>query len=109
MKKVKEYLEFRKNCRVAREEMINFATVVFPVVTELTKNYFDIVKFVLSLTEASKNVADDELLKFILSETAKLLGKSENRIMEIITYMANLSEEDIQKILVHSVVESKGQ
>lgn len=42
----------------------------------------------------------------VLNEVSTALQTDNNRIIEILTYMANLQPEDIQKILVHSVVET---
>ena len=46
------------------------------------------------------------LVELVLSEVSTALQTDNNIIIEILTYMASLSLEDIQKILVHSVAET---
>lgn len=70
-KKLKEYMEYRKNRKAVMQAFIKLAAALLPAAEELTA---------------------------LLSD-----GK---RILEIITYMAELTPEDIQKILVHSAVET---
>lgn len=71
-KKIREYLEYRKNKKIAKREFAKMATTTLPVVN----NAIEKIKV--------NNV----------------------RIMEILTYMLSLTPEEIQKILVHSVVET---
>ena len=42
----------------------------------------------------------------VLNEVSNALQTDNNRIIEILSYMANLSPQDIQKVLVHSAVET---
>ena len=72
IKRIKEYLEYRKNVRIAKKEMANLAATTLPFI----------------------RVALDSF-------------KEDNgRVIEVFKYMATLTPEDIQKILVHSVVET---
>lgn len=68
IKTIKEYLEYRKNMRIIKRELIKITAAALPLVREI----------------ADKN----------------------SRIIKIFTYIADLSPEDIQKILVHSMVET---
>lgn len=71
IKKLKEYMEYRKNRKALMQAFIKLAAALLPAAEELTA---------------------------LLSD--------QKRILEMLTYMAGLTPADIQKILVHSAVET---
>lgn len=106
LNKIKEYLEYRKNKKIAKRELSKMAAIVLPTVREVSDKGSDIIKFIVRLTNETKNVKGEKLVEMVLNEVSTALQTDNNRIIEILTYMANLQPEDIQKILVHSVVET---
>ena len=104
--RIKEYFEYRKNKRIAKYELAEMAATTLPVIREVSDKGTDIVKFVVKLTNDTKNVEGEKLVEMVLNELSTALQTDNNRIIEILTYMASLSPEDIQKVLVHSVVET---
>ena len=106
MKRIKEYLEYRKNKKIAKIELAKMAATTLPVIREVSDKGTDIAKFVVKLTNETKNIKGEKLVELVLNELSTALHTDNNRIIEILTYMASLSPEDIQKVLVHSVVET---
>ena len=104
--RIKEYLEYRKNKKIAKIELAKMASTALPVIREVSDKGTDIAKFVVKLTNDTKNVEGEKLVEMVLNELSTALHTDNNRIIEILTYMASLSPEDIQKVLVHSVVET---
>lgn len=104
--RIKEHLEYRKNKRIAKKELAKMAATTLPVIREISDKGTDIAKFIVRLTNETKNVKGEKLVEMVLNEVSTALQTDNNRIIEILTYMANLQPEDIQKILVHSVVET---
>ena len=106
IKKIREYVEYRKNKRIVKRELAKMGATVLPVVRTVSTKGADIVKFVVKLTNETKNVDGERLVSMVLNEVSTALQTDNNRIIEILTYMASLSPEDIKKILVHSMVET---
>ena len=104
--RVKEYLEYKRNKKIAKRELAKMAATTLPVVREVSDKGTDIAKFVVKLTNETKNIKGERLIELVLNELSTALHTDNNRIIEILTYMASLSPEDIQKVLVHSVVET---
>ena len=104
--KFKEYLEYRRNKKIAKRELAKMVATTLPVIREVSDKGTDIAKFVVKLTNDTKNVEGEKLVEMVLNELSTALQTDNNRIIEILTYMASLSPEDIQKVLVHSVVET---
>lgn len=104
--KIKEYLEYRKNKRIAKRELVKMAATTLPVIREVSDKGNDIAKFVVKLTNETKNIKGERLVELVLNEMSTALQTDNNRIIEILSYMASLSPQDIQKILVHSMVET---
>lgn len=104
--KITEYLDYRKNKRIAKRELAKMAATTLPAIREVSDKSSDIVKFIVRLTNETKNVKGEKLIEMVLGEISTVLQTDNNKIIEAITYMANLQPEDIQKILVHSVVET---
>ena len=104
--KIKEYLEYRRNKKIAKRELAKMVATTLPVIREVSDKGTDIAKFVVKLTNDTKNVEGEKLVEMVLNELSTALQTDNNRIIEILTYMASLSPEDIQKVLVHSVVDT---
>ena len=106
IKRIKEYLEYRKNKKIAKREFAKMVATTLPVIRKVSDKGADIVKFIVKLTNESKNVEGERLVEMVLNEVSTALKTDNNRIIEILTYMASLSPQDIQKVLVHSAVET---
>ena len=106
IKKIKEYVEYRKNKKIAKRELAKMGATVLPVVRTVSTKGADIVKFIVKLTNETKNIKGERLIELVLNEVSNALQTDNNRIIEILSYMANLSPQDIQKVLVHSAVET---
>ena len=104
--KIKEYFEYRRNKRIAKRELAKMAATTLPVIREVSDKGTDIAKFIIKLTNETKNIKGERLVELVLNEVSTALQTDNNRIIEILTYMASLSPQDIQKVLVHSAVET---
>ena len=104
--RIKEYFEYRRNKKIAKKELAKIAATTLPVIREISNKGTDIAKFVVKLTNETKNIKGERLVKLVLNEVSTALQTDNERIIQIGQYMANLSPEDIQKILVHSIVET---
>lgn len=104
--RIKEYFEYRKNKKIAKKELARMAATTLPVIREVSDKGADIAKFVVKLTNETKNIKGERLVELVLNEVSTALQADNNRIIEILTYMASLSPQDIQKVLVHSAVET---
>ena len=104
--RIKEYLEYRKNKKIAKRELAKMAATTIPAIREVSDKGTDIAKFVVKLTNETKNIKGERLVELVLNEVSTALQTDNERIIQIGQYMANLSPQDIQKILVHSVVET---
>lgn len=101
---IKDYLEYRRNKKIAKREIAKIAATTLPVVREVSDKSADIAKFVLKLINETKEINGEEFVKIVIGNIADVLKTSDNRLINIITYMASLSPEEIQKLLVHSMV-----
>ena len=104
--RIKEYLEYRRNKKIAKRELAKMAATTLPVIREVSDKGTDIAKFVVKLTNETKNIKGERLVELVLNELSATLQTDNNGFMEILTDMASLSPQDIQKILVHSIVET---
>lgn len=104
--KIREYLEHRKNKKIVKRELAKMAATTLPVVSEVSAKGTDIAKFIINLANATKNVDGEKLVEITLNELSTALQTSNSRLVEILTYVASLSPEDIQKIITHSIVET---
>lgn len=104
--RMKEYLEYRRNKKIAKRELAKMAATTLPVIREVSDKGADIVNFVVKLTNETKNIKGERLVELVLNEVSTALQTDNSRIIEILSYMANLKPDEIQKILVHSMVET---
>lgn len=106
IKKIKEYFEYRKNKKIAKRALVKTMATVLPTVETIATKGSDIVQFVVNFVEEAKATDNNQLIEMVLNKTSEILNVEDNRIVEILSYMVSLQPEDIQKILVHSIVET---
>ena len=91
IKRIKEYLEYRKNKKIAKRELVKMAATTLPVIRDVSDKGNDIAKFVVKLINETKNIKGERLVELVLNEVSTALQTDNNRIIEILTYMASLS------------------
>lgn len=106
IERIRKYLEYRRNKKLAKRELAKIASVTLPVIREVSDKGTDIVKFIVKLTNATKDIDSEKLIEMVLNEISGALQVDNSRIIEVLTYMAGLQPEDIQRILIHSVGET---
>ena len=106
IERIRKYFEYRRNKKLAKRELAKIAAVTLPVVREVSGKGADIVQFIVKLTNATSDVNGEKLIEMVLSEVSDALQVDNSRIIEVLTYMAKLQPEDIQRILIHSVGET---
>lgn len=106
IKRFKEYSEYRRNKKLAKRELSIMAATALPAIRSFLENKADTLNFIQNLVTAAKSLNGEELIKLVLDEVADKLVADQTRLIEILQYMANMSPEDIQKVVVHSVVET---
>lgn len=108
IERIKKYFEYRRNKKIVKRELAIMGSAVLPVVREAADKGAEIIEFIVKLTNETKNVNGERLIEIVISEAANVLQTDYSRIVGLLTYMANLKPEDIQKILVHSAGETMG-
>lgn len=106
IERIKNYLEYRRNKKIAKRELAKMAAAVLPAVRAVSDKGSEIVQFIVKLTDETKNVNGERLIEMVLGEATGALQVDGSRIAEVLTYMASLKPEDIQRILVHSAGET---
>lgn len=105
-KKVKEYLEYRKNKKIAKKELTKIAATVLPAARMFSEKKVDTLKFIYRLADSTKKIGSDELVTVVIKELADKLATDQTRLVEIFQYMASLSPDDMRKILIHSAAKT---
>lgn len=105
-RKIKSYFEYKKNKKIAKKEVVAIAATILPLIRTASSKSADIVNFVTRLSDESKRIEGEQLIKMVLDNISDMLKTDNKRIIEIFTYLASLSPSDINKILVHSITET---
>lgn len=106
LNKIKKYFEYRKNRKIAKREIVAIAATILPLIHTVASKSVDITNFITRLATVTKNVEGEQLVQMILDNISGILNTDNNRILEIFTYLVELSPADINKILVHSISET---
>lgn len=106
IQKIKQYREYRRNKQIAKKELAKLAATSLPLVNQMNSKGANIIKFIIKTAESCKEVSGDALIQMILTELSDVLKTDNERLIDVLTYMAGLSQEDIQKILVQGIIET---
>ena len=104
IRKIREYLEYRKNRKIIKKEITKIGVTILPVVSNASTVVKDIITFVNKLADASNAVEGKQLIEMVLGELSQLLQTDNGRILEILTYIAQLSPREIHTIITDAAV-----
>lgn len=106
IRRIKEYITYKKNKQIIKRELASVMVTTLPVIKEFTERKTETVKFFFRILDSTKTVDGEQLIIEIMSLLVDKLAIEQPRLIEIIQYMVSLSPDEIQKILVHSMIET---
>lgn len=104
--RIKSYITYRKNKKIAKREFINMAATTLPIIREFAENKTDTLNFIKNTALTAKDMNGSELVNMVINAFADKFSVDHERFIEVGSYLIGLSSEEIQKILVHSLVET---
>lgn len=104
--KIKEYLEYRKNLRIAKMELAQMLSTTLPSIREFAETKANTLDMIKHTALATKNMEGSELVNTVINSIANMFSINHERFIKVGTYLMNLSPDDIQKIIIHSIVET---
>lgn len=113
IKRIKEYFEYKRNLKKVKREIIRLGSTTLPLANLITSNALDLVNFATKIINECGNLEGDKLLdrlqsiiKDSISIFANKFETDEERLFEIVKYIATLDKSDIQKIITDAQVET---
>ena len=73
MNKIKTYLEYTRNKRIAKRELAKITAAALPVIREVSDQTVDIANFIMKLAKETKNISDEKFVEMVLSEVSAAL------------------------------------
>lgn len=104
--KIKEYITYKRNKKIAKRELVQMLSTTLPVIREFAEHKADTLDFIKNTALTAKNMDGSELVKMVVDAVANMFSVDHERFIEVGSYLIGLSPEEIQKILVHSMVET---
>lgn len=104
--KIKEYITYRKNKKIAKRELMKMAATTLLVIREFAEHKADTLDFIKNTALAAKDMDGSELVNMFINAVADMFSADHDRFIEVGSYLITLSPEEIQKILMHSMVET---
>lgn len=104
--KIKEYLEYRKNKRIAKMELAQMLSTTLPSIREFAETKANTLDMIKHTALATKGMEGSELVNAVINSIADMFSINHERFIEVGTYLINLSPDDMQKIIIHSIVDT---
>ena len=111
--KFKEYMEYRRNKKVVKNELISLASTTLPLVSKVTGNALQLINFATYVMNECNTLSGEDLanrLQEIINDSVKIFADKfetdDARLYEIIQYIATLDKDDIQKIITEAQIET---
>ena len=106
LKKIKEYFVYRKQVKTAKKAIAVVGANMLLSVNQIAANINDVLQFAAHVAKECNTLKREELVSTIFGVLVDKFETDETRLYDIIKYMSTLDAEDIQKILVHAMVET---
>ena len=105
-RKMNEYLQYRRNVKQAKKELAMIAAATLPAIRIASKKKADFILFLENLVKETKDMEGERFVETVLDTISQTLQTNNSRILELLTYLASLEPEEIQKLSVHGIVET---
>lgn len=103
---LKKYSEYRTNKKIAKMELTKLAANTLPIINNLSFVGGDFIKFFSKLVNETKNIEGERFIEIVVNELSDLLKTNNSRLLDVLTYIAGLTPDEINDILIHSMVET---
>lgn len=106
IKKIKEYIIYKRNCKAAKKELAKIAASALPPLRQTVEQKAETLSFIHNLISDAREMEGEKLIAMVLDKVADRLCTDQPRLLQILTYISKLSPEEIQKVIVHAMVET---
>ena len=106
IEKIKEYFEYRRNKKIAKRELARITATTLPLIRDFTDKSNSVWKNVVRISDEASKLDGKELIEMILGEVSSILQIREERLVEIITYLASLTPSEQTGAIIESIVET---
>lgn len=107
--KIKNHFEYKRSLKRVKKELVEIGANLFPLINNTTSNALNFVNFLTHIMEECNKLEGDELITSVLNVIADKFETNESRLYEIVKYIATMSKEDLQKVLIHAMVETNAE
>lgn len=104
LNKLKKYLEYRRNKKIVKREIATIGATFLPIVSNASSISKDIILFISKLSKELNTVDNEKFLNMLLNELSNVLQTDNERIVEILRYIAQLSPKEINTIITDAMV-----
>lgn len=104
--RIKEYITYKRNKKIAKRELARMLSSILPVIREFAEHKTDTLDFIKNTALAAKDIEGSELVNMFIDSAANMFSVSHERFIEVGSYLIGLSPKEMQKILIHSMVET---
>lgn len=102
--KIRKYLEYRKNKKVVKKELVAIGATFLPIVANASNITSNILLFITKLSNELNSVGGEKFFELFLNELSGVLKTDNERLLEILSYIATLSPREIQAVITDAVV-----
>lgn len=102
--KIRNYLEYRRNKKIVKKGIIKIGANIVPLIGNASSISKDIIMFITKLSQELGNVEGEEFIEMVLNKVSEVLQSDNARIVEILTYITQLSPRELQSIVTDAMV-----
>lgn len=102
--KIKEYLEYKRNKKIVKRELAVIGATFLPFISNAGNITGTIVSFVSKMSNELNGVGGERFFELLLDELSKTLQTDNERLIEIFSYIAQLSPKEVHSIITDAIV-----
>lgn len=102
--KIRKYLEYRKNKKIIKKELAAIGASFLPIVANAGNVTSNFMSFITKISIELSNIHGETFFELLLNELSDLLKTDNERLLEILSYIAQLSPKEIQAVISDAIV-----
>lgn len=109
MKRIKTYFEYRKNKKIVKKELATIGATFLPIVSNASDVTSKIISFITKISIELNSVGGEKFFELLLDELSKTLKTDNERLIEIFSYISQLSPKEAHSIIANAIINTSNE
>lgn len=109
LNRIKKYLEHKRNMKIVKRELAVIGATFLPLISNAGNVAVTIISFVTKMSNELNGIGGEKFFELLLDELSKTLQTDNERLIEILSYVSQLSPKEVHSIITDAIINTSNK